>query len=344
MAWSSAAFVVPIAFDQIALGQAEIEGSPTVPLLAGEIDLSSEPASSDGSALPIALAGAAILVLAVAISRQWWRLRDEAGPPALLRGGLSLIVFAAMVLAGGIGAGLTMHGHEGSLAWSASTMAGLVAGQLLAAAPFLWLVRRDSIEGDRSPTGGAIRRTGRSATSPLRAFGFGLLAMALAYPVIATLGQVVSLIEGLIRGAAPDPVAHDTLRALVEGGGLATFSGLVVAVLVVTAIPCCEEIAYRGLLQPAMAAGIGRLPLSGRGSPDAVQRVRWIAMGVTSAAFSLMHLAALPDDSRVSSLLMLMSVSMLLGWCYERTGRLWAPIAAHGFFNAINLSIVLAAV
>jgi len=28
-----------------------------------------------------------------------------------------------------------------------------------------------------------------------------------------------------------------------------------------------------------------------------------------------------------------------LGWAYERTGRLWAPIAMHALFNAGNLML-----
>lgn len=338
MAWSSAAIVAPTAFGKVAFGQGQIEGSP--PASAIEAD-SAAPggASADGSALPIALAFAAILVLAATLWRRWWRLRDEAGPAALLRGDLSLIIFAAMVLAGGVGAGLAVRGDEGSLARIAWTMAGLAAGQLLAAAPFLWLLREGGRGEDGSAIGAAIRPTGRTAMTPPRSFGLGILAMVVAYPVIATLGQAASLIEASLRGEVPDPVAHDTLRALVDGGGLATAAGLAVAVLVVTAIPCCEEIAYRGLLQPAIARGLGTLPLPGRGSPGASRRGRWIAIFFTSIAFSLMHLSALPEASRGSALVTLAAVSVLLGWLYERSGRLWAPIAAHGLFNAINLAI-----
>jgi membrane protease YdiL (CAAX protease family) len=68
---------------------------------------------------------------------------------------------------------------------------------------------------------------------------------------------------------------------------------------------------------------------------------RWLAIGLTSIAFSLMHLSALPEASRGAALVTLAAVSILLGWLYERSGRLWAPIAAHGLFNAINLAIAL---
>jgi membrane protease YdiL (CAAX protease family) len=220
-------------------------------------------------------------------------------------------------------------------------MGGLAAGQLLAAAPFLWLLREAARHPRDSSLGGAIQGEDRMAISAGRSLLLGLVAMAIAYPVIATLGQIASLIETALRGELPDPVAHDTLRALVDGGGFATAAGLSISLLVVTAIPCCEEIAYRGLLQPAIGRGVGWLMRRGPGTLARSPVSRWIAIGFTSIAFSLMHLSALPEASRGSALVTLAGVSILLGWLYERSGRLWAPIAAHGLFNAINLAIAL---
>jgi membrane protease YdiL (CAAX protease family) len=36
----------------------------------------------------------------------------------------------------------------------------------------------------------------------------------------------------------------------------------------------------------------------------------------------------------------LLLLSLFLGWIYERTGRLIAPIIAHGLFNATNLALM----
>ncbi len=337
--------MVPIGIGEIDVASRGFEGSPSG-ATSSEASSPAIPAISDresppGSVLPIALALAAIVILVVAIRRQWWRLRDEVGPTVRLRGDLSLIAFAAMILAGGIGAGLAVRGEDGSLARIAWTMGGLAAGQLLAAAPFLWLLREAAHHPRDASLGGAILAEDRTASSTGRSLLLGLGAMAFAYPVIATLGQIASLVETAIRGELPDPVAHDTLRALVEGGGFATAAGLAISVLVVTAIPCCEEIAYRGLLQPAIGRGIGWFVQRGSGTPAGSAGSRWLAIGLTSIAFSLMHLSALPEASRGAALVTLAAVSILLGWLYERSGRLWAPIAAHGLFNAINLAIAL---
>lgn len=338
---------------EVVAGVDEVEGSaseaPGIEVVSTAETISikvanaqAEPAASEGPLLPTELAVAAVLVLAAAWWRRWWRLPDDRGPTVSLRGDLALIAFAGMILAGGIGAGLAASGEPESLSRLAWTMGGLAAGQLIAAAPFLWLIRMGGREVRSPAIETASRRVDRTEMSARRALVVGLAFMAIAYPVIATVGQVASWVEASLRGVPPDAVAHDTLRALVEEGGLASAAGLCIAILVVTAIPWCEEFAYRGLLQPTIAKGLGRLAAAGGSAIRAGAWVRWLAIAATSVAFSLMHLTALPDASRGAALATLLAVSIVLGWLYERTGRLAAPVAAHGLFNAINLAIALA--
>lgn len=337
----SAAIVSPFLGADLAAGDDEVEGSAVETAAIEVASAATEPASGEASPLPIVLAAVAVLVLAVSWWRRWWRLPEDRGSTVLVRGDLSLVAFAGMILAGGIGAGLAVRGEPDSLARIAWTMGGLVVGQLIAAAPFLWLIRTGRRDLDGSAIGGAIRRTDRASMSVQGALLLGLAAMAIAYPVIATVGQMASWVEASLRGMPPDAVAHDTLRALVEEGGLTSPAGLWIAVLVVTAIPWCEEFAYRGLLQPAIGQGLGKV--FSNGTPPAVEgRIRWLAIVAASVGFSLMHVTALPEASRGAALMTLLAVSIVLGWLYERTGRLAAPVAAHGLFNAINLAIALA--
>ena len=357
---SCSAAILPLVLgSEAAWGRDEVEGSAVeppalkastaaTPLAIEEAHVVAEPAPAATSLLPIVLAAAAAVVLAFSLWRRWWRLPDDRGPAVLLRGDLSVVAFAGMILAGGIGAGLAMRGEPESLEQIASTMGGLVAGQMLAAAPFLWLIVRGGRDAGREEVGAAVSRHDRIAMPSGRAILIGLAAMAIAYPVIATVGQVASIVEASLRGVPPDPVAHDTLRALVEEGGLASAAGLCIAILVVTAIPWCEEFAYRGLLQPAIASGLAKvLPsttsarsASSRGRLDGM--TRGLAIAVVSIAFALMHVTALPESSRGAALATLVAVSIVLGWLFERTGRLAAPVAAHGLFNAINLALALA--
>ncbi len=332
--------------DGSAADPAAIEAVSTAEAATIEVaDAISEPEPSEAALLPIVLAAAAAVVMVLAMWRRWWRLPGDLGPTVRLRGDLALVAFAGMILAGGIGAGLAVRGEPDSLTRIAWTMGGLVAGQLLAAAPFLWLIGRGGREGDHPAIGATIRRLDRMAMPPGQAILIGLAAMAIAYPVIATVGQLASILETTLRGVPPDPVAHDTLRALVEEGGLTSAAGICIAILVVTAIPWCEEFAYRGLLQPAIAKGLAKVLPSGRGAAneeaDMDGMIRWVAIAVASVGFSLMHVTALPESSRGAALATLWTVSIVLGWLYERTGRLAAPVAAHGLFNAINLVLAL---
>lgn len=316
----------------------------------GSASLVGEPASGgearlEHQALPAILAACAAIALIAAVWRRWWRLPSDRGPAVAIRVDLSLAAFACMIVAGGIGAGLVASGEPQSLERLATTMAGLVAGQLLAAAPIAWLWRRTAVSRATDFDAPASLLPRREAIAPLRAFAAGLVGMAIAYPVLATIGQIASQIESALRGVQPEAVAHDTLRALVEDGGLATGAGLAIALLVVTAIPVCEEVAYRGLLQQAIARMLARIrgPKPSRDGFAGLDRsdVRWAAILLSSIGFALMHATALPEASLGAALATLAGVSIVLGWLYERTGRLWAPIAAHGLFNAINLAIAL---
>ena len=64
---------------------------------------------------------------------------------------------------------------------------------------------------------------------------------------------------------------------------------------------------------------------------------RTIAILITSFLFVFMHVPALSDGSIFSAVVTLLVLSLVLGWLFERTGRLAAPILAHALFNALNL-------
>ena len=61
---------------------------------------------------------------------------------------------------------------------------------------------------------------------------------------------------------------------------------------------------------------------------------RWLAIIITSLAFAAVHgeLAFVPP---------LFLLSLGLGYLYERTGNLWAPIAMHALFNGTQIVVFL---
>jgi membrane protease YdiL (CAAX protease family) len=110
---------------------------------------------------------------------------------------------------------------------------------------------------------------------------------------------------------------QDTVKLLRETNdpqvlGLMAFAAVVAA-------PLCEEIVFRGYLYPVLKkfSGIG---------PAAV---------CSSLVFAAAH-------GNLTALLPLLIFGGLLVLLYEKTGSLWAPIAAHFCFNSATVAVQLA--
>ncbi len=259
----------------------------------------------------LVLAAAAVVAVALAARFRWYRLPGQPLPaPIAPEAGLG--IFAAMIVLGYLGAriaGWTMLAGdevkppaERGLSESVILLTGYVLGMAVASAGCLVL----------------RRRAPRQRPGPGRALLIGAATMLLLWPVLTCASTAAALIAERVRGQPVDTIAHTTLRQLA-----ATPSGAwpaLMAVLVVLIVPVLEEIMYRGLLQRAIAA----FDL-GRGA----------AIGGASAIFVLMHLGTVS----LHALPALLLLSLGLGWTYERTGRLAAPIAMHVLFNALNLAL-----
>jgi membrane protease YdiL (CAAX protease family) len=60
---------------------------------------------------------------------------------------------------------------------------------------------------------------------------------------------------------------------------------------------------------------------------------RWAAVVVASLMFALVH------ETWMSPMILVLSLG--LGYVYERTGNLWAPILVHAIFNTISTVVFL---
>lgn len=141
----------------------------------------------------------------------------------------------------------------------------------------------------------------------------GVIAFLAVLPVCLGL---LAIMTRLIYGNAPPP--HPLLEALrnVGMGGdlLAIFSVCVLA-------PLAEEIFFRGIVQSMLRRYLGR---------------PWQAVLVTSVFFGMMHLSVSYDV-----VLPLIVLGVVLGYNYERTGRLWTPILIHMLFNIVGVTQTL---
>lgn len=111
-----------------------------------------------------------------------------------------------------------------------------------------------------------------------------------------------------------EPPMHPTLSALHEIQSPFLNTGLWLGAMIVA--PIAEEFFFRGLLQTTMVN---------------LLQVRWVAIGFASIAFGAVHIG---QPHVVPALIFL---GVLLGYVYERTGGLLAPILIHALFNLKNL-------
>jgi len=108
---------------------------------------------------------------------------------------------------------------------------------------------------------------------------------------------------------------HPTIQALREGSQPAwVVAGLWIGAVVVA--PIAEEVFFRGLLQTFLAG---------------VVRSRWLAIGLASAVFGIVHF------SQPHVIPALIALGVLIGYAYERTGTLVVPVLIHAAFNLKTL-------
>lgn len=111
---------------------------------------------------------------------------------------------------------------------------------------------------------------------------------------------------------------HVLLRMLVQLSctwkAVAVLSGVVLA-------PLAEEAMFRGLLQSMLRQVTGK---------------PWLAVLVTSVVFALVHFASPQNVPAIFAL------SVVLGYNYERCGRLYPVMLLHAIFNAVFMAIALA--
>ncbi len=180
---------------------------------------------------------------------------------------------------------------------------------------------------------GALRRLSAGAdTTPERAGVFalrmadvprGVLAFVLAAPLIVAVSLLAVLAARWASGKAPEPVAHDLLRLILDHRESPWAWAL--AGSAVLGAPLVEEVMYRGLLQSAIVRATARPRTS---------------IAITSALFALAHL---PPGSGVPyhALATLFVLSMCMGLAYELTRSLCVPVVMHVCFNAANVAVAL---
>ena len=167
----------------------------------------------------------------------------------------------------------------------------------------------------------------------------GLLGFCLAYPFVMAFGLGLVFVYSQFNYQMSE---HPTFEALQQHIPLPQ-KFLLCAVAIVIA-PITEEVFFRGIIQTTLiqfswgllipqimhAGASGVMSQDYRPSP----LHRWGAIVLTSAAFAGLHQW---DQAPVIFVL-----SIALGYVYERTGNLWAPIVLHLAFNSTEITTFFA--
>ncbi len=270
-------------------------------------------------AIEWAFLAAAPLAVGLFLWRRWYRLGAAPRPARVGTPIARLGAFYAILVLGMAGAAIAKlllpEVPEGAVSDRPLTdlaiiLTGHYAAQAVAVAGFLWLIRR------------APRAAVPARPPARRAVLAGAGALLLVWPVVQCTAAVGGYVTARVTGEPVELVAHDTLGLLLRSpadGWLA-----LAVLLVVLAAPVLDEVAYRAMLQSALAdLWLGR----------------WGAIVVASLVFVLMHVGI----ARWHALGGLFVLSLSLGWIYERTGRLEAAVTMHVLFNAANLGLGLVA-
>jgi membrane protease YdiL (CAAX protease family) len=153
----------------------------------------------------------------------------------------------------------------------------------------------------------------------LEAFGFGSrltqmkvrATLAMSAAVIGLDGVVLTLLSYVLPESAQANVWWESLDEKLMFGSAS--SAILTSLDAVVGAPVVEEIIFRGLLFGTLVGRWGFWPA---------------ALG-SSLVFASLHGYELEGSISV------LTTGTFLCWLYARTGRLWAPMLAHGLLNAI---------
>lgn len=155
----------------------------------------------------------------------------------------------------------------------------------------------------------AVRGMGLSGRHWLYDSLRGLVAVVAFLPVCLALLQLGQWLLSLFGGS---PTSHPMLDAIVA---LGPAWQVLIALSAILLASLTEELVFRGLLQSMLRRYVGP----------------WPAIVIGSVLFGFSH-------GQVQAIPTLIALGIVLGYNYERTGRLWAPIVIHAAFNGIMVA------
>lgn len=151
----------------------------------------------------------------------------------------------------------------------------------------------------------------------------GITRIVLRLLTFAALGWLAYFVISIPLSQLLQPEQQDVTEALGTDEG-SVISVIVAGLLIVVLAPIAEELFFRGFV----FAGLRRaMPI-------------WPAIVLSAVIFGSLHLVG--GDIGVG--IQIAVLGGILAYLYERTGSLWAPIAAHMINNSIAFTLLLTGV
>lgn len=150
----------------------------------------------------------------------------------------------------------------------------------------------------------------------------GVVAMLIALPICIGLRQATHKMIHWVYASDPQQIEQLTRApGLMEALAAlpATWWRIAAVTTAVVLAPLSEEVFFRGLVQSSLRQVTGR---------------PWVAIIVASGFFAYMH-------GEWANRPALLALGLVLGYNYERTGRLMPAIVIHSLFNAYFMAVQL---
>jgi membrane protease YdiL (CAAX protease family) len=163
----------------------------------------------------------------------------------------------------------------------------------------------------------------------------GVLGFLLTYPFLMVFGAALVFVYSLFTYKMSE---HPTFEALQQH--IPHMQELLLCFVAIVVAPIAEEVFFRGIVQTTLIQFSWGMFIPQLMRPDTALAIpqdyrpspfhRWGAIVITSVTFASLHQW---DQAPIIFLL-----SLALGYVYERTGNLWAPIALHVAFNSTEIT------
>ncbi len=139
------------------------------------------------------------------------------------------------------------------------------------------------------------------------------ISAAVSTQMVAGCGVLAAFVVMVVSVLIKTPDLDSPMKALLSD----PTSVLMIAVIGITLAPVCEEVVFRGFLQPLLVRSLGAVP----------------GILVAAAAFGLMHFQEYGNSWRHA--LLITAAGAAFGWMRYRTGSTKAAAIMHSAYNCV---------